>query len=450
MMTAQLQLLVIYLCINLWTIIPTLRHCSKNENNKTIRLLWMMAIAIFNLPGVMLYLLNQKKSNMNLSIVEVDFKLNKHLIFVGLMIAYEIISLPLVINNSQNIILIVCIVVTLILAFVNHYVIAGNKSVFYLIMPFIQVVGIIVVDLLATSNEFKIIILIVVVSILNEYAIDYSKRFAWLPLLLYMGVSALFYLIVEGKSYGFVGIHIIKNSITYTLVVGAFYIGRKQLLLNQQLHDMTWELRENNRQLEEISIIKERNRIAREIHDTLGHTLTGAIIQLEAAKKLIHIDHDKTLEAIEKTQKITRDGFLDVKRAIQALRPILIEEGNLKDSLEALFEKIENDFHVRINHSIYPDTINEESIKVSLYRIIQESITNSIRHGGATRIDIGLNKRDNSLELFINDNGKGCYHVQESYGLKGIRERVSACHGQIRILSNPNQGFQIQISMPIY
>ncbi len=375
-------------------------------------------------------------------------KLDRHKIFIALVFAYEMISLPIIMRNSENIVLTVFLAIALILVFVNHFIIAGKVSVFYLIIPFIQVLSIIAVDLLAESSEYKIIILIVVVSILNEYPIAYSRKFALFPLILYMGVSVLFMIFVDGESYATIGVYVIRNSIIYVLVVGTFYIGRKQILLNNQLKDMTRELRENNRKLEEISIVKERNRIAREIHDTLGHTLTGAIIQLEAAKKLIDVDRDKTLEAIEKTQKITREGFMEVKRAIQALRPVLIEEGNLKDSLEALFEKTENDFQVSIESRIFTDELRDKSMEVSLYRIIQESITNSIRHGDATKIKILLENRMTTIELSIIDNGKGCSAIHEGFGLRGIKERINGYLGHVQIISNPNEGFQLQATIP--
>lgn len=211
---------------------------------------------------------------------------------------------------------------------------------------------------------------------------------------------------------------------------------------------MTRELKEKNQRIEEISLLKERNRIAREIHDTLGHTLTGAIIQLEAAKKLINIDQEKTRLAIEKTQQITRDGFLEVRRAIHALKPLLIEDGNLKDALEALFEKVENDFNVTIERHIKGDSPIEESCKVSLYRMVQESMTNSIRHGHASRIVLSFENRENYVEISIHDNGVGCERIEEGNGLKGIRERVFYHHGKISIKSKTNEGFHLKIVIP--
>lgn len=416
MISAQSLLGILYLAVNLFVLF---KSCIKDQLRHKQKGLW-----------------------------EKDYKRIQHLIFLGLVFAYELISMFLLYNNNQNYMIMLVLAAILILMLINHFLIAGKKTKFYLIIPLAQVFGIIGVNLFSASNEFKIIILIVIVSILNEYPIEFAKRFALMPLVLYMGLSALFYVIFENRSFWFVTIFIIRNSITYLLVVGAFYVGRKQFLMNQQLHKMNCELRENSRQLEEISLIKERNRIAREIHDTLGHTLTGAIIQLEAAKKLIHVDLDKTLIAIEKTQEINREGFMEVKRAIQALRPILIEDGNLMDSLEALFEKTEKDFHIHIKRNIHPHISDEDAFKVPLYRIIQESITNSIRHGQATLIEINLEMRKNTIEMTIIDNGKGCFQIKENYGLQGIRERVAILGGRIQIHSNPNEGFQLQISIP--
>jgi len=442
-------LLTTYLLINLWILIPTLIHCNNHEEHNAKRLIWVFALIVFSLPCVILYWFIQSKKHMTHSFSGTQYFENKHLIFVILVFIYEVFSLILFVSYSHSMLILLCLIIMLLLAFVNHFLDVGNKSPFLLVLPFIQVISIISVNLMAASDEFKIIILIVVVSILNEFPINFSRRFSIVPLILYMSLSTFVFLIDE-KSIGYILVYITRNSITYSLVVGAFYFSRKYLLLNQELHHINLELRENNRQLEEIGIVKERNRIAREIHDTLGHTLTGAIIQLEAAKKLIHIDQAKALVAVEKTQEITREGFLDVKRAIQALRPILIEEGNLKDSLEALFEKIQHDFNIEIHHSIHIDNVSMESLKVSLYRIIQESITNSIRHGNATKIVICLEQRKNALELMMSDNGKGCQAIQENYGLKGIRERVSSFNGHIRILSNLNEGFQLLITLPIY
>lgn len=448
MKTAQLQLIIVYFTINMWILLPTIIHCVDKEKHIWRRTLWLLDIVLLNLPGVVFYWLAHKRISSSFAGMDGDFETDKHIIFTGLMFTYEFISIPLIANNSQNNFLVANLIVVLILAFVNHFVLAAGQSVLNLLIPIVQVISIVGVNLLASSDEFKISIIIVVVSILNEYPISYSRKFVVFPLVIFLGSTALFMYFAHGASLPSIAVYVIRNSITYLLVVGAFYVGRKQIMLNNQLYQMTRELRETNRKLEEISIVKERNRIAREIHDTLGHTLTGGIIQLEAAKKLIHIDQEKTLEAIEKTQQITRDGLLEVKRAIHTLRPVFIEDGNLKDALEALFEKVEKDFHVQLERSISVEALKDDAIKVSIYRIIQESITNSIRHGEADKVNILVEDRGNSIELMIQDDGNGASGVHEGFGLKGIRERVESHDGQLQIFSNTNAGFQLQVSIP--
>lgn len=442
----QLQLLMIYLGINLWLLIPAMTHCSKTEKKTSIKIFWFTMMILLNILGVLIYWLSHNSKYFNSS--KNDFKMEQDLLFTGLVMAYELLSFPMMISLENNKLIMMCLLGSLILGFINHFLMVREASLLYLIIPFIQVACIVSANILTVSNDYRIIILVVVISILNEYPVDFSKKFAFFPLFLYMAITSSVMFLRDQATYLETLIFIIRNSITYIVVVGAFYLGRKHILLNKKLQIMTKELREKNQKIEEISLLKERSRMAREIHDTLGHTLTGAIIQLEAAKKLIYIDQEKTLATIEKTQEITRDGFLEVKRAIHALRPVLIEDGNLKDALEALFEKVENDCHVVIDGHIRGEAPIEAARKVSLYRIIQESITNSIRHGQASRINISLENKEDHVEISIHDNGLGCENILEGNGLQGIRERVYSHQGRLEIKSKDNEGFHLSIFIP--
>jgi signal transduction histidine kinase len=180
----------------------------------------------------------------------------------------------------------------------------------------------------------------------------------------------------------------------------------------------------------------------------LGHTLTGAIVQLEVARKMVRVDEDKAVEAIDKTQKITRDGFAEVKRAIKALRPIMIEDSTLEEALEALIDKTQNHCQVVINANIEKGIIQDENTKITIYRIIQEAITNSIRHGEATEIDIKIDKTDkDALMITVSDNGKGCKTISEGYGLKGIKERVQLLEGKMATHSEYGKGFELALTL---
>jgi len=209
------------------------------------------------------------------------------------------------------------------------------------------------------------------------------------------------------------------------------------------------ELKNKTLELEEASIVKERNRIAREIHDTLGHTLTGAIIQLEVAKKLVQIDQDKTAETIQKVQNITRQGFSELKRAIKALHPIMIEDNTLSDGLVLLFQSVKSDFDYLISYKIDIPEVISNDVKVSVYRMIQELITNSIRHGGAKKMNLSIECQFDMLRINSNDDGKGCKTIIEGNGLKGIRERVEKLNGQTYFASKKGNGFCAIINIPL-
>ena len=202
-------------------------------------------------------------------------------------------------------------------------------------------------------------------------------------------------------------------------------------------------------QLEEAGILKERSCIAREIHDTLGHSLTGAIIQLEVARKLIDKNSDKALEAIIRSQEITRSGFNDVKRAIKALNPLGIEELSLSECVHQLIQEARDSYNFNIEHEIdLPDNL-PDTLKIPICRIIQEIITNSIRHGEASSMELTMECHNSILRIQSHDNGKGCAKLQEGNGLRGIRERIDQVGGQVRFSSQEGNGFTVLIHIPL-
>ncbi len=451
MTTPQLQLWLAYMTINLWIIIPPIMMCMRSKDKSIInKILWIILLGVFNLPAVMIYLFTHKSEpdKMTLAINKAIKDLEYHLIFIGLVLAFEVISLILLSRNEDRTQVLMLLIISVMLIFMNHYLILDKDKRIYQVIPFLQVLAITGVDLFSTNRDFKIIIIVVVLSVLNEYPVRFSKVFSILTLLFYLGTSIT--LQIQEGQLGQVEmlVYAIRNTITYSLVIISFYIGKKQLFLNHQLKEMTQTLKDKNKELEEISILKERSRIAREIHDTLGHTLTGAIVQLEVARKMVKVDEDKAIEAIDKTQKITRDGFAEVKRAIKALRPIMIEDSSLEEALQALIEKTQNHCQVVIDAKIENDIIQEENVKITIYRIIQEAITNSIRHGEATEIKIRIKKADeNAIMIQVTDNGRGCGTISEGYGLKGIKERVGLLGGKMMVHSEYGKGFDMALTL---
>lgn len=218
----------------------------------------------------------------------------RHSIFLSLVFAHEVLSFSIIKQNPNDLLIVTLLSSSLILLILLHYSTNKQLKKLYYVLPFVQVLLVIAVDYMAKSSDFQIIIVIAVASIVNDYPLKFSKVFFWIPLVIYQGTATI--KILEASNYitsdDLIG-YIIQNSITYLLVIFTFYSAKKHLILNTYLQFLMSDLKDKTQKLEEVIILKERNRIAREIHDALGHTLTGAIIQLEAAKKLDHVDQKK-------------------------------------------------------------------------------------------------------------------------------------------------------------
>lgn len=433
--------------INLLMLRPIFSACKAAMQSRTARGFVYVGIGAANIPGAFVFWLRERKKTRFHAARHLRSSVDAELIFIVLIMIYEWFAVLLADSRPEMVWIKPTLLMILLLLFLLHdQKEIGQVSQFFLSM--IIIAGVVVVNQWAGSSEYKISIIVVTVAVLNEYPLAVAKRFAFVPLVLYMGLSSVAMRMIEAAGFKAIAIFAIRNAITYGMIVCMFYIGKKQLLIVEELKRTTLELYEKNQRMEEVRLMRERNRIAREIHDTLGHTLTGAIIQLEAAKKMIPVDQDKAVQIIERTQEVTREGFADVKRAIRALRPILIEESSLQEALHALTERVQTEYGVTVNLEMDEALVLEDKRKIALYRMMQEGITNSMRHGEASKIQIGIQQKQNSVRLVLEDDGIGCSHVVEGYGLKGIRERVEQLNGEMVVKSAPKKGFMIMICIP--
>ncbi len=225
--------------------------------------------------------------------------------------------------------------------------------------------------------------------------------------------------------------------------------------LNNQLNEANDRLRDYAFELERMTEVRERNRLAREIHDTLGHTLTGIIMGSDASLALFDAAPEEAKRRMEVVAQAARDGLNDVRRSIKALRPDALEKVSLADALVALIDnfKATTSAEVLYDQQAGPLVFAQDE-EDTLYRCIQESMTNAVRHGHATEIRIRLTRRENILTIEIRDNGLGCGgEVTEGFGLRHMRERLELLGGSLtcgdRAELEEERGFFIVVSLPI-
>ena len=192
----------------------------------------------------------------------------------------------------------------------------------------------------------------------------------------------------------------------------------------------------------------ERKRLARELHDTIGHALAGMAVGVDACITMIDKNPQLAKAQLKIISKAIRKGMKDVRNSLNKMRPDFLQQYRLKEAIEKMKEEISDvtDLQINLNYQI-DETGFDTKIEDILFRVIQESITNSIRHGLATVVDIDIYKENNLLCLKIKDNGKGCKAINYGFGLKQMVERVSQIRGDINFYSE--NGFTTEIKIPL-
>lgn len=214
------------------------------------------------------------------------------------------------------------------------------------------------------------------------------------------------------------------------------------------VHQVNHELENYAAVSEKIAEDKERKRFAREIHDTLGHALTGIAAGVDACIAMIDINPEATKKQLMVISKVVRQGIVDVRNSLNKLRPGALEQHGFKGAIENMIEEFTSVSDLTISLDYRLDKVDFENTKEDiLFRVIQESVTNAVRHGDATHIDISLYIEDNSLYLKIQDNGQGCEEIHYGFGLKQMKERLGMINGKVAY--DGHHGFLTIVTIPL-
>ena len=219
---------------------------------------------------------------------------------------------------------------------------------------------------------------------------------------------------------------------------------------HQALREAHEQLSDYTKQVEALTATRERNRIAREIHDTVGHTMTALIVQLQAARKLQDRDPEKSRETLLRCEDLARSALQEVRLSVRAIRD---EDGSDASLIEALrkllsdFSEI-SDMAACLHVQGHPGVIGQ-ALQPALYRIVQESLTNAKRHGSAANASVKLTCTDEKVTLEICDDGIGTGEIAPGFGLINMRERVAEQGGTIQFASAAGQGFCVSVTFPL-
>lgn len=220
-------------------------------------------------------------------------------------------------------------------------------------------------------------------------------------------------------------------------------------LSNSMLTEANHRLEQLSATIEELAISRERNRVGREVHDTVGHTLTLLIALAENMKLQLHEDREGIGNTLDKSISLSRQALEDIRSCLSGICLESFKSAGLSEWMNHLM-KTNDTSGTRVEYSISGELPELDATRVmAIYRICQESVTNAIRHGQAQKVSIIIKCMHNALRLYIFDDGKGCREIVRGYGLSGMEERIMKLGGSISFGSDGEQGFNIIAELPL-
>lgn len=217
----------------------------------------------------------------------------------------------------------------------------------------------------------------------------------------------------------------------------------KELVSKELRYD---KIEESMKTIKEIHVLRERNRISRDLHDSVGHSLTTIIVQLGAIAKLSEKKNPEVAQMAGDLRDFAGAGLQDIRRLIHDMKPDKFRSGNLLLSLEELFNSSRIKEGLDINFRTNKDQWQlSEDRELVIYRACQEFISNTKKYARASLVNISLIFAEKELILTMKDNGQGTEVINPHQGIKGIKERVEELYGDFSVESSPGNGFMIRI-----
>ena len=242
---------------------------------------------------------------------------------------------------------------------------------------------------------------------------------------------------------------------TVSFLVVGYFISRlmRQLQAQQDaLAQANARLAHYASTLENLTISRERNRMSRELHDTVVHTLSGLAVQLETTRAYLDVDPETARGLLDRALSATRTGLQETRRALKALRATPLEDLGLVLALRRLAESAAERGKLDLDLSLpEQELLLSPDVEQCIYRIGQEAVENVVHHANARRLTLHLEVDDEEIALEVRDDGigfsRGARPASGHFGLEGMQERAQLAGGMLTIHSQPGQGASVQLAI---
>lgn len=463
-----------------------IRKCLTDERlTPKMRRIYALMILIFNLPAVAVYHFNSKESLPVDARLAQEHNVNSNIrkgIFLLLIVAYEVLAMHVLADNSGNqfyepltMLISACFIAMLIHNFVR---IDSRLAISYL-LPALQILLSIPILFLDHSGDSLYLVLVMGISVLNRSSLPLAKVYGVCVLSAYLlGNTANSIRMFGISEMSLIVRFLYLNTLLFMAALTAFYSLKKQMITNDRLDAALQKVREQSEQLRDMAVIEERNRIAAEMHDSVGHTLIAAILTLETAENLLeqqsqeprkpeqpqHLQKSQQsgqpqqprqpepsqhlAQVLVRAKELVRCGISELGASVRAARAK--KETKFTAALEQLLREIGDNTGLVIK-SVIGQGVEENLPPLQagiLLSAVKECATNALKHGHASQADVLVQEYKGQIQLAFTDNGVGTAVIQTGSGLSIMRERITGIGGKLETESAPGEGFTVSITIP--
>jgi signal transduction histidine kinase len=423
---------------------------DQKEIKENTRVLLIVAFITFNLMALAIYFfyIYQKDKKVHNDELNPHFRMG---VLVLIIIAFQIfiIQLSLIDVNYPNENLVIWVgALVYVLLILNELSLYYKKNLLPYLISLILFLLALSLEWLTSSYPIQLMSLIILVAILNVLSSRYIKRLFAIMLVLYITSSILkanmlFLDLSSDANIAF----IYTNTLLFILVFIAFATLKKQIINNQKLKILVERLETQSKQIEEMTVKEERIRMAHEIHDHVGHTLTTAIIQLESTLPLLSSGDEVVKDKINLSKEQVRLGLNQIRTLVKGVDidfSLGLNE-NIQDIINDF--KKNTDLVVHFDHDTHIEVLPiQQSIILSS---IKEFFTNSVKHGHASEISILISQIKNQLDVTLSNNGKSSNEINYGFGLTQMDRSITSIGGHMKVSSTLDSGFSIYYRIPV-
>jgi signal transduction histidine kinase len=239
--------------------------------------------------------------------------------------------------------------------------------------------------------------------------------------------------------------------ISYLATLLLVYLFRGISLEREKGQLLHAELAEAHAKLKEVTIVKERTRIAQEMHDSIGHSLIALRMHLEFAENMIDANPQQAGEAIAKAHNFSKKSIKELRKAVAILKDKSVNSQiELEELLNDMIESLQTSGKLKFTLNFDKEVESgDQNMRNCIYNSVRESVTNGLKHGKAQQFRIDITKSEEMIRVVVEDNGKGCGQIKKSHGLQGIEERIGLLHGKVSFSSEKGYGFKLLAEIPV-